>query len=70
MTSPPAHLHRIHPSPHRREGGGLSYVIHGKDAIGFSVVLLSDAAKPESVKGIRNINTQKEELLYDMAGTT
>lgn len=54
MTSPPAHLHRVHPSSHRCEGGGVSYVIHGKDAIGLSVVLLCDAAKPEG--GIRRRN--------------
>lgn len=55
MKSPPAHLHRVHPSSHSAEGGGVSYVIHGEDAVSFTVVLLSDAAKPEqtSVKGVR-----------------
>lgn len=46
VTSPPAYLHRVHPSRHRSEGGGLHYVIHGKKTIGLPVVLLSDAAKP------------------------
>lgn len=45
-TCPPAHLHGVHPSPHRGEGGGLSQVVHGQDAVGFAVVLLSDAVKP------------------------
>ncbi len=56
MKSPPAHLHRVHPPSYSGEGGGVSYVIHGEDAVSFTVVLLSDAAKPEqtSVKGVTN----------------
>lgn len=44
---PPAHLYRLHPSSHSGEGGAVSEVIHGEDAVSFTVVLLGDAAKPE-----------------------
>lgn len=47
FPSPPAHLHRVHPSSHSGEGRVMSYVIHGEDAVSFTVVLLSDAAKPK-----------------------
>lgn len=47
IASPPAHLHRVHPCSHSCEGRGLGYVIHGKDSVGFAVVLLSYAAKPK-----------------------
>lgn len=47
FPSPPAHLHRVHPSSHSGEGGGVSEVIHGEDTVSFAEVLLSDASKPE-----------------------
>lgn len=65
MTSPPAHLHRVHPPSHSAKRGGLSDVIHRKDAVSFTVVLLSDAAKSEQtwVKGMRKIRITAS-LLY------
>lgn len=47
MVVPPTHPDGVHPSSHCSEGGGVRYIIHGKDAVGLSVVLLGDAAKPK-----------------------
>lgn len=57
-TSLPVYLHRVHPSSHSGERGGLSYVIHGQDSVCLTIVLLSDAAEPErTLEKIRKIIT-------------
>lgn len=40
----------MHPSSDGGEGGGLSQVVHGEDAVRFAVVLLGDAAEPEDTE--------------------
>lgn len=42
-----AHLYRIHPASDGGEGGDVSEVVHGQDALSFAVVLFRDAAEPD-----------------------
>lgn len=40
-----ANLYRIHPASDGGEGGDISQVVHGQDALSLAIVLLCDAAE-------------------------